>query len=167
MSMRAHILEALQEQLTAWETQIASLNSEQITKPLSPSSWTVKDVLAHLWAWQQRSIARLAAAHSGKEPEFPQWLAGEDPDGDDPERINAWLYEAYRALPWAEVYTKWREGYKRFLDLGGMISERDLLDSSFYAWMSGYPLVNVLISSYDHHQEHLEKLQAWLKEHGK
>ncbi len=165
MTLQAHILSALREQLEQWETLLASLSTGQRQAPLQPSPWTVKDTLVHLWAWQQRSIARLEAAHFGHEPEFPLWLSGVNPNGEgSPDQINAWIYETYRDLPWMQVYTKWRDGYLRFLELGGRISERDLLDSSLYLWMEDYPLANVLLASYDHHQEHLEKLQAWLKE---
>jgi len=31
---------------------------------------------------------------------------------------------------------------------------------------NGYSLAFILVASYDHHQEHLEKLLAWLTEHG-
>jgi len=93
---------------------------------------------------------------------------GANPNGEgSPDEINAWIYETYRGLPWDQVYTKWRNGYQRFLELGGGISERDLLDYGIYPWMESYPLANVLLASYDHHQEHLEKLQAWLQENGK
>jgi hypothetical protein len=165
MSMQAHILAAMQEQLERWETLLASLSTAQRQAPLLPSQWTVKDTLVHLWAWQQRSIARLEAAHQGGEPEFPQWLSGGNPDGEGiPDQINAWIYETYRDLPWELVYTKWRDGYQHFVELGGGISERDLLDS-YFSWMEGYPLANVLLASYNHHLEHLEKLIEWLQEH--
>jgi hypothetical protein len=41
-----------------------------------------------------------------------------------------------------------------------------MMDESRYAWMEMRPLVLILIGTYDHHQEHLDKLLAWLKEHG-
>jgi hypothetical protein len=52
-----------------------------------------------------------------------------------------------------------REQFNRWEELlAEQISERDLLDSSRYAWLEGYSLALVLRASYDHHQEHLEKL---------
>jgi hypothetical protein len=32
-----------------------------------------------------------------------------------------------------------------------------------HLWMQGYSLADILISSYDHHKEHYEKMQDWLK----
>lgn len=57
MNMKMHILKALGEQLERWEELLASMSDEQITDPQLPSGWSIKDVIAHLMAWQQRSIA--------------------------------------------------------------------------------------------------------------
>ena len=130
MNMREHILTALSEQFIRWEELLASLSDEQITAPLLPSNWSVKDGIAHLRAWQQRSIARMEAALFNREPEFPQWLPGADPDSEgNTDRTNAWIYETHREQPWSKVHQNWREGFLRFLELGEGISERDLLDA--------------------------------------
>ncbi len=162
MNMKEHILTALREQFYHWEELLASMSVEQITAPLLPSHWSVKDEIAHLRAWQQRSIARLEAALYDRQPQFPKWLAGVDPDSEgSTEQINAWIYTAHRDQPWSEVHQNWKEGFLRFLDLGAQISERDLLDSGKYPWLGGRPLAFILLASYDHHQEHLDILLAW------
>ena len=163
MNMKEHILAAMHEQCERWEALLASLSDEQLAAPQAPSWWSTKDVVAHVWAWQQRSIARVEAALSDREPEFPQWLPGVDPDAEGvPDETNAWIYETYRARPWSEIYQNWRAGYLRLLEASAGISERDLLDSGRYPWLAGYPLALILLASYDHHQEHLEKTLAWL-----
>jgi len=168
MNMKEHILAALQEQYARWEELLAGMDAGQITAPLLPSSWSVKDMIAHLMTWQQRSIARLEAGQSGREPELPIWLPGLDPDAEvNTDQTNAWIYVNCREQSWFHVHQDWRQGFLRFLELGGHIIEKDLLDSSRYPWLQGYSLADVLLGSYDHHQEHLEKLIAWLQEHGK
>ncbi|HEX7974864.1 MAG TPA: ClbS/DfsB family four-helix bundle protein, partial [Anaerolineales bacterium] len=134
-----------------------------------PSEWSIKDVMAHLMTWQQRSIARLEAALYHRVPEFPRWPENLHPDSDDepPDQINAWIYDTNRDRPWASVYRDWREGFLRFLELGEAIPENDLLEVGKYPWMEGYPLSLVLLSSYEHHHiDHLEPLLAWLRQHG-
>ncbi len=125
-------------------------------------------MIAHLWVWQQRSIARMNAALHDREPEFPGWPETLDPESeDDLEQINAWIYETHREKPWSSVYRDWREGFLRFLDLGEAIPEKDLLDPGRYLWMKGLPLSIILQGSYDHHhEEHLEPLLAWLRQSG-
>jgi len=164
MNDKKQILKMLREEFNRWEELLASMSEEQITDPHLPSNLSVKDVIAHLWAWQQRSVARMKAALHNREPEFPRWPETLDPDSeDDLEQINAWIYETYREKPWSSVYRDWREGFLRFLDFGEAIPEKDLLDPRRYAWMDGLPLSLILQSSYEHHhEEHLEPLLAWL-----
>lgn len=157
MYMKRHILDALREELAAWEALLASKSEAQLTAARAPSGWSLKDELAHLWGWQQRTVARLEGALADHEPVFPAL-----PDGLDAEdeaalnQINAWLYESSRDLPWQTVYERWRATFGRVLELSDALGEHDLLDSSRFAWLREYPLVNYLIGTYEHHQEHLE-----------
>jgi hypothetical protein len=163
MYMKDHILAALREELAQWEALLAGMSEAQRVAPHLPGSWSTKDEIAHLRAWQQRSIARLEAAQRGDEPEFPAWPVTLDPNSEESiGQLNEWLFVSARDLPWATVHQQWREGYLHFLAMAEAISERDLLDSSKYPWMEGRPLALVLLSSYDHHQEHLDGLIAWL-----
>jgi hypothetical protein len=161
MDMKTHILAALREQLNNWEALLARLDDTHFTAPVSPGEWSVKDEIVHLWAWQQRSIARLGAACSGREPAFPEWLPDLDPEA---EVSTEWIHDTYGNLSWPEAYRNWRAGYHHLLELGEMVSERDLLDSGKYPWLGGFPLAVVLLGTYDHHQEHFEKLTAALQE---
>jgi len=164
--MKDHILLALREKYDEWEALLASLSAKQIAAPMLPSEWTVKDVMVHLWAWQQRSIARMQAALEGHEPIFPRWNPQLDADAvASTDQVNDWIYQANRGRSWAEVHQMWQDGFLRFLELGGKVAEIDLLDSERYPWLKGNPLALVQLGSYDHHKEHLEKLQAWLMEY--
>src|SRR4030067_519964 len=92
------------------EHLLASLSEEQITAPHLPSNLSIKDVMAHLRAWQQVSIARLEAAQLNKEPVFPNWLSGLDPESEeDRDRFNARIYETYRQQPWSRVHQDWSD----------------------------------------------------------
>lgn len=164
MSMKQHILLALREQLERWEALLASLSEEQATSPLPASTWCVRDVISHLWAWQQRSIARVEAAGQNREPLFPKWPEELEPDSEgSTNQVNTWIFETYQNRPWAESVRAWSEGYRRFIQLADQISERDLLDGDRFPWLKGQPLALILLASYDHHQEHYEKLLSSLR----
>jgi hypothetical protein len=68
MSMKAHILAALREQFDGWEEPLAKLSEEEIVPPHFDLDWSIKDVVVHLWAWQQISSAPMEGG-------FP-WLKG-------------------------------------------------------------------------------------------
>ena len=166
MNMKKHVLTALREQFNHWEGLLATLSEEQITTPLFDLNWSIKDVITHLWAWQQISIARMEAAGLDREPEFPTWVTALDDDWEEnPDGANNRIREAFHVKPWSTVHQDWKKGFLRFIELGNRIPERNLLDSARYPWLKGYPPAFILIASYDHHQEHLEKSIMFLQEH--
>jgi len=168
MNMKEHILAALREQFNRWEEVLGGMSQEQINRRQPPEAWSIKDEMAHLMAWQQRSVARLEAALDGGEPDFPRWLDGGDADSEENlELVNGWIHETHRDQPWTVVVSMWRTVFLRLLELGETIPEINLLDGSRYPWMNGSPVVCVLLATYDHHQEHLDKLLARLDLDGK
>jgi hypothetical protein len=169
MTSKSEILALLQSEFDRWEEVLNGLSEEQITASNFISDWSIKDTLAHLMAWQTRSIARLEAALVNKEPEFPPWPVQPEPDpGDNSDEINAWIYETYHDQPWSNIHQTWRAGFRRFLELGQAVPEKDLLDPKRYPWMQGQPLEVVLQGSYEHHHvDHLEPLLALLRQNGK
>lgn len=159
MNMKEHILVAMREQMERWDALLASLREEQILAPNFDLDWSIKDVIAHLWAWQQISIARMEGGLQNREPDYPSWIVENIENWEeDSDRVNALTFDYYHQKSWFEIHRIWKDGYLRFLELGGKFSERDLLDGDKYPWLHGYALAAILISSYDHHQEHYEKL---------
>ncbi len=160
-------LTMLRDVFNRWEDLLASMSEEQITAQELSSNWSVKDIVAHLWGWQQRSVARVEAALHDKEPEYPRWPEQLGPDlEEDVDQTNAWIHETNRGKPWPSVYEDWRAQFLRFLELAEQIPEKDLLDPGRYTWLEGYTLSAVLVGSYEHHDEHLDQLLAWRDQHG-
>jgi hypothetical protein len=163
MSDKQAVLHSLRASFERWEELLSSLSAEQIAAPLLPDRWAIRDVIAHLWAWQQRSVARLAAGLHDREPVFPAWPAELDaePSG-QPHALNAWIYAAQRGRPWPEVHADWRAGFLRLLELGAALPAADLLDAARYPWLEGHTLAFILQASCEHHREHMEYLEPLL-----
>ncbi len=90
MNSKRQILTAVREEFDGWQGLLAQLSDEQISAPQLAAGWSIKDEMAHLMAWQKRSIARLEAASLESEPVFRLWPDTLDSDSDeDLERINA------------------------------------------------------------------------------
>jgi hypothetical protein len=62
--------------------------------------------MAHLWGWQQISIARMEGGVLDREPEFPKWVM--DLQG---------IWEESADQTNAKIYQNWKNGFLRFLDL--------------------------------------------------
>ncbi len=168
METKQQILDKLIEIFTRWQELLGDLSEDDIMQPIVPSNWTVKDVVAHLWAWQQASIARAEAALQHTQPSYPRWweISGPDPE-EDVNRTNAFLYEANKDKPWSMVYADWKAQFERYLELSKQLPEKDLLEPKRYAWMGEYPLVASTMGSLDHHLEHFDILTAWLQDDGR
>ena len=167
METKSQILADLSEIFNRWQELLAGLSNEYIEQPLLPSDWTLKDTVAHLWFWQQASVARMEAALNNKEPDYPEWWAIFGPDPEDKvDQANAWNYGRNRDKPWEQMYADWKTQFQRYLDLLRRVPEDDLLMPGRYAWMGKYSLSASSLGSLDHHREHYDTVKAWLEVHG-
>ncbi len=167
MSDKQRVLDELTEIFNRWQLLLASLSAEQIHTPLAPSNWTVKDVVAHLWSWQQASVARMEAALQDRQPDYPAWWVQRGPDPEqDLDTTNALLYALSKDRPWQQVYDNWKVQFMHYLQLTGQIAEDDFSQGGRYRWMGQYAIADSAHGSLDHHKEHYESLTEWLLEHG-
>ena len=158
---------ALREQLQSWELLLARLTPVQMETRPAPADYSVRDTLAHLYAWQQVSRARLRAALDGRDPRYPAWLGGHGPEEEEQlDAFNARIVAEQRALSGVDVRTAWREGFLDLLELAEALPEADLLSPGRYAWLAQYPLAAVLDGSRGHHAEHLAFFTALFPPNG-
>ena len=164
---KAELLAQIDEEAGVWERLLAEVGEERMLQPGATGDWTFKDVVSHLIGWRRRTIARLEAAQRGDDPPTPPWPAaleaGEDEDAVT-DAINAWLYEQSRDRPLADVLAEAREQFPRMRAAVAALPEDALMQPNRYAWMDGWPLGAVLVSSFNHlHEEHEPTLRAWLQ----
>lgn len=163
MGEKQDVIAELRGEFERWDALAAAVAEAQALRPLEPAGWSLKDELAHLRAWQQRSVARLDAAVGGGEPLFPAWPQGLDPEMEgQPHDLNAWLYEQARARPWAKVREEWREGFLRLIALAEALPEAAMLDAARFPWLEGYTVARILLASREHHDEHYGPVRAAL-----
>ncbi len=163
---KKQVLTRLKEEFDRWEELLANLSDEQVASSRLRNGWTIKDLMAHLMAWQQVTVARLEAARRNEEPVFPVWFAEEDPESEDVDRFNARIYQTYRDQLWPQAHQGWRDGFRNVLKLGEETPEQDLVDAGKYPWLKGYPLITVLQGIYEHHHnDHLEPFLDWIRQH--
>lgn len=163
---KRELLAMHESEFETWERLLASLSIAQITDRLLPNGWSVKDTVAHLGAWQKRTVARLEAALNGHEPRFPEWPVELDDEEsrEAVDRANAWIFETHRDRPWTDVHQGWRKGFLHFLELLRAIPESDLRPDAKLAWVAEYQLLDGQPGSYDyHHAEHRGPLEAWIR----
>src|SRR5512143_909586 len=165
---KEELLNDLRHEFARWEKLVSSLTQEQLVARDLAEGLSIKDVVAHLWAWQGLSVARLEAAIDNRDPGYDLGPDGLDPDNEEHlDLINAWIHKTNLDRPWMEVYGNWRRRYLWFLELAQKIPEHVLMQPARYAWLKDTPLSAVLRGSYEHHhEEHYGPLADLLRQRG-
>jgi hypothetical protein len=149
------LLDKIQNGYNQFEVLLASLNEEQMTIPAVNDSWTIKDNIAHLTAWQSYLLNQLQGIIDGKKP--PAFMPGLSED-----EINEGFYEENKEHPLAEVMADFHLSYQRVLaDVQSMSEET--LNASF-PWRKDGNAVWGLIAgnTYEHYEEHGNIIRHWL-----
>ncbi len=99
------ILQALEDVLKQWDDNLKDLDDAAAEKALPGSDWNIKDVAAHLMAWQQVTNARMQAGINDSAPVFPGWLEGSSPENEAQiDAFNARIKQLYESYPWHEIH---------------------------------------------------------------
>ena len=141
-----------------WEQVLAEVGEERMLTPVAAGHWSVKDVIAHLTAWEQRPVAWLTAIRRGETPSPAPW----PPDLGE-EKTNAWIYEANKDQPLRQVINQSRRVHEQLLKELEMTSEGDLNDAGRFAWLNGNSLAESIPGdSYEHYRDHTRMVREWL-----
>ncbi len=155
---KTKLLNEMRDGYTSFENLLAPLSEAQMTISGVNGEWSIKDILAHLAAWQKRTLNRLEAAVRNEEPSIPGLTSDEEVD-----RLNDQFYQENKARPLTDVLTDFRTTYSQILDVVQAAPEEVLLDPQRIAWLDGNALWEVVAGdTYEHYQEHTESIQQWL-----
>ncbi len=133
---------------------IDGLTPEQMMIPGAVGIWSVKDVLAHLAAWESELVTALNQAQNHQVPNLVRI--------DD---FHSWNEEQYHTnvrRPLEAVKSDLENVHRR---LCRMVEEYDgqaLMDNRRFRWMEGEPLWYLIEeTAYLHEREHAEDIRAW------
>lgn len=151
---RNELLNRMREGRSELEDAIAQFNKRDLTEPLLPNGWSVKDVIAHIGFWERR-IANLYAILSGGDvPEDTIGAGGLDD-------LNARVYEENQFLPLGIIQVNEEEAFSALLAIAETAPNHDLFDPQRFAWSQGHPFVEWIIeNSYGHYDDHVPDLLA-------
>ena len=112
-------------------------------------TWTRKDVLAHLEAWERRVVALLERLRSGAP-------ADEHVETDE---LNARFHARDRDRSLDDVRTSEREAYEALLAAIDGATDEELFDGTHFTWTEGEQLAAWFRGNADeHYDEHREQL---------
>ena len=97
---KTELLERMRAGREEWDALIAQIPDNARTEPTLAGGWSVKDLIAHVAAYEKWTAAQIRAANEGRAPTNRELYGVEempdDPEGWDLDRQNAAIYAQYK-----------------------------------------------------------------------
>jgi hypothetical protein len=148
-----------------WRLQQALelLEENEMTEIQMQGNWTVKDILAHIAFWEDRLLLRLSDALAGRPME-------RQPGGLSEADVDALNEENYRNHAHLDLHTVLGKSAEIHNSLIGALTRlpEDPLDDFYTIWWGGEPPWAIIAGdTYEHYEEHLSAIEAYLERTGK
>ena len=157
---KQELLHIIQDERHKLETALAKMSADQMTTAVIDHDWTVKDILAHIVAWEQLMIGWLTEIQRGDIPSPPIPATNQAVDA-----INLEVYQRNKERPLAAVWAEFATSYQQALAAIAPFDDRQLFDPDFYPWRQKRPLLFLVGGNTGwHYYEHHETIARWLNE---
>jgi uncharacterized damage-inducible protein DinB len=158
------ILDALDATRERLLTVLEPLPDEALEYPGTIGIWSVKDLLAHLAAWESELVTGLLSLQQGKKPtHLLAAMAQRD-------TYNAQRYEENKERDLDRVFADFQDVRMKLESWIEEFNDRALKNPSQYKALNGQPLWQLIkANSFGHEGEHVAAVGAfaarWLREH--
>lgn len=154
---KAGPLEALHAERRRWDALLAEVGEERMTTPILASWWSVKDIIAHVM-WYEQQITEALQPDARRRP-ARSWLWNLTVD-----KRNAILYSDYPDQPLAEIRAEAQRVFAQLVARVEALSDEEIrnphtLPNMRPAWQL-WPFI--ARHSYEHYQQHMIDIRAWL-----
>jgi uncharacterized protein (TIGR03083 family) len=158
---KPQLLSESQKEREALESFLSTLTPEQMTQPGMLGEWSVKDVLAHLYEWEQMVLGWLAASQRGETPHVP----AEGYKWSQLPALNEQIRAKHSGRSLDEILTLFRDSYSQVMQNIESLSEETLFAPGLYPWMNKNTLGAYFVSGTSSHYRWARKeMKKGLKE---
>ncbi|MBN1304662.1 MAG: ClbS/DfsB family four-helix bundle protein [Anaerolineales bacterium] len=157
---KSQLLEVCLAEYSKLDEFLAALSPGQMDTPSTAHSWSVKDILAHLYEWQQMVFCWYQTSLQGGAPAVPaaglNW-------GQIPE-LNQRIYKHYRDRSLVEILELFRDSHSTMVSFIEEASDEALTTPGLYPWMNKNTLLAYLNSaSGSHYRWALREIKKMVK----
>jgi len=156
---KSTLIDVIQSERARFESLLVGLTEAQMTKPGVEADWSIKDILAHIAAWERLAMDRIYAAQTGADLKYPL-IAGDD----FVDQFNAQNYEAHKNQSLSEVQAEFDNAHQEFMAQIEALPEARLFQKLNFDW-SGKLTYQVMISAntHWHYPDHAAAIENWLE----
>lgn len=116
------------------------------------SGWTVKDLIAHLAAWDEPGVLCFEAFAEGNTYRIPNYV--------DYDTFNWQEYEKRKNLPVDEVYASWEAARTRIREIVEQLTPEQLEEQIMYPAGNYNTCATLVTEVWEHQEEHFEQIFA-------
>lgn len=157
---KAQILAQIQQEHQALLTLLADLSPLEIQQPGVVAAWSIKDMLAHLTAWEQLFLGWHQAGVRGETPETP--APGLTWGWKSLNVLNQRIYEQHCQTSLADIWVAFHASYAQLIATVENMTETELHTPGYYAWTGkGTVAGGVRANSYNHYQWATKLIKKW------
>ncbi|MEO1009312.1 MAG: ClbS/DfsB family four-helix bundle protein [Planctomycetota bacterium] len=158
---KADFVDRMHREHTRFLGTAAKIPEHRYDKPgVWGKDWTVKDLFAHLTAWEGLFFGWHEAGLRGQTPAMPA-------DGykwNQTPQLNEAIWRAHEADPWHEVRNAFDRSFERVCVFVDDLDERDLLEPGRFEWTGKHPMVSYFgANTASHYASATKILQRWIR----
>lgn len=162
---KAELLHRLREDRLAWDNLIATVPDAVATEPNLPNGQSVKDLMAHVAAYERWTAAQMRAANEGREATtmelYGREALPEEAHTWSVDQINASIYEQFKDLSLADARAFAGEAFNELVAAIEATPEEDFLRPGAQGWVRERNLLAAIPGqSYAHYAMHEDDLRT-------
>lgn len=160
---KAELLKAIRAERRLLERALAEIDPALYDEAGVCKKWSIKDLLAHLAAWEQTFIRWYAARDQMSDGLMP-------PEVQSAAALNAYnqhLYERYRDGSLSQVQAFFQQSFQQIIALVEQIPEGDLFTPHRYPWTGKWTLKTFVAANTNlHYSWTRTQINRWRKKKG-
>lgn len=150
---RDELVEKLEKAWAAFQDSFAGLSEAQMTEPGVTGEWSVKEILAHVTAWEEEALKSLPVIlEGGRLPRYSVLYGGID-------AFNEQMTEQKRKLSLADVLGEMEQTHRRLVALIRQAPEEAVTTETRYRR-------RLRLDTYSHYPIHEVAIREWRAQKG-
>jgi len=155
---KSRLLQSIQSEREVLAATLAQVREDQMDEPGVCGAWSVKDVLAHIVAWEELMVRCLRGIQDLTVPGLVPYGISDDAL----DELNGQIREENRGKPLDQVLKEFERSYEESVTAVEETSEEELLAIGRVEGLGNEPLWHMVAANTCwHYRDHRELLEAW------
>lgn len=162
---RQKLLDLMRAEYLFVQRTLAHVPPERFAEPNVQGPWSVKDTIAHLAAWQRRTLAWIEAAQRGAGQRGRHPVQPEPGFGwDEFDAINERSFQRDKNRPLPDVLSDFQDSFEQLYAAAQAMTDDELFGRAGLSSFFRDPVWNYIAgNTFHHYQMHIPPLRQWLE----